>query len=69
MGVFALGYGLARFFVEYFRVPDPQFFSNDNIYGFALKVGDIGFTMGQLLSVPMIIFGLIFVFIAARRDF
>ena len=25
-GVFALGYGASRFFVEYFRVPDPQFF-------------------------------------------
>ena len=25
-GVFATGYGSSRFFVEYFRVPDPQFF-------------------------------------------
>ena len=24
-GVFAICYGLSRFFVEYFRVPDPQF--------------------------------------------
>ena len=25
-GVFAAGYGTSRFIVEYFRVPDPQFF-------------------------------------------
>ena len=58
-GVFALGYGASRFFVEYFRVPDPQFFSQANPYGFAFKIGDFGITMGQSLSLPMIIFGVI----------
>lgn len=56
-GVFALSYGCSRFFVEYFRVPDPQFFSNSNPYGFAFTLGDYGVTMGQALSLPMIFAG------------
>lgn len=58
-GVFALGYGASRFFVEYFRVPDPQFFSQANPYGFAFVLGDYGITMGQALSLPMILAGLV----------
>lgn len=58
-GVFALGYGTSRFFVEYFRVPDPQFFSQANPYGFAFKIGEFGITMGQTLSLPMVIIGLL----------
>tara|TARA_B100000242_G_scaffold197467_1_gene142779 strand:+ start:1301 stop:2197 length:897 start_codon:yes stop_codon:yes gene_type:complete len=58
-GVFALGYGISRFIVEYFRVPDPQFFSAENPYGFALNVGAYGLTMGQLLSLPMVLVGII----------
>ncbi len=46
-GVFLIGYGAARSFVEFFRQPD-------------LYVGDAGFlaggvTMGQLLSAPIVI--------------
>lgn len=58
-GVFALWYGLSRFVVEYFRVPDPQFFSPTNPYGFAFEFGHYGLTMGQALSLPMIFAGLI----------
>ena len=47
----------ALVFVEYFRVPDPQFFSNSNPYGFAIKAGEYGLTMGQTLTLPMILFG------------
>ena len=61
-GVFLLGYGSSRFFVEYFRVPDPQFISPTNPLGFVLGNGHFGFTMGQLLSTPMIAVGLIIVF-------
>lgn len=57
-GVFALGYGASRFFVEYFRVPDQQFFSEANPFGFAYKFGEFGVTMGQFLSLPMILVGL-----------
>jgi len=58
LGFFVFFYGLARYFVEFFRVPDPQFFSGMNPYGFAFRIGDFGLTMGQTLSLPMIVFGL-----------
>ncbi len=46
-GVFLCGYGVARFFVEFVRQPDAH-------------IGLFGsiFSMGQLLSLPMIIVGL-----------
>lgn len=44
---FFLGYGAIRFFVEFFRQPDAQL-------GFLWG----GATMGQLLSLPMIVLGL-----------
>ena len=65
-GIFAFGYGVSRFFVEYFRVPDPQFFSDTNPYGFAFKFGEFGVTMGQSLSLPMIGVGLVLVVISIR---
>ena len=46
-GVFAMGYGLARFVVEFFREPDAQ-------VGYLLG----GITMGQILSLPMVFAGL-----------
>ncbi|MEO1248818.1 MAG: prolipoprotein diacylglyceryl transferase [Pseudomonadota bacterium] len=45
-GVFLALYGLSRFLVEFVREPDPQL-------GFLW----LGATMGQLLSLPMIAFG------------
>ena len=47
VGLFLLGYGLARFTVEFFREPDAQFsgFFADTLH------------MGQLLTLPMIIGG------------
>ena len=47
-GLFLIGYGLARSFVEFFREPDEHL-------GFLLG-GSI--TMGQILSLPMILIGL-----------
>ena len=61
MGLFVAGYGLARYIVEFFRVPDSQFFTLDNTMGYALILGDFGLTMGQLLSLPMVVVGLLFV--------
>lgn len=66
-GAFLLIYGLGRYFVEFFRVPDPQFFSVDNPYGFAYTVGDIGLTMGQALSVPMVAVGLLLIVSKFRK--
>ena len=60
MGVFLIGYGLARFLVEFVRQPDAQFVSDGNPIGWAVQAGDVGLTMGQLLSLPMIAVGLWF---------
>ena len=46
-GVFLIGYGLARIIGEFFRQPDA-------FLGFLFA----GATMGQLLSVPMVIAGI-----------
>ena len=56
IGTFAIGYGLARIFSEFFREPDPQL-------GFLWG----GTTMGMLLSLPMIAAGIGFVVWALRR--
>ncbi len=54
-GVFTTGYGIARFLVEYVRAFDP---------GIGLIGGII--TMGQLLSLPMIVAGLVLIALARR---
>jgi phosphatidylglycerol:prolipoprotein diacylglycerol transferase len=66
-GIFVAGYGAARYFVEFFRVPDAQFFSADNPFGFAYRFGEFGVTMGQTLSIPMIMVGLLFITSAISR--
>jgi len=55
-GLFLIGYGLSRFIVEFVREPDPQL-------GY-LAWGWL--TMGQLLSLPMIVAGML-IWIWARR--
>ena len=57
-GTFFAGYGLARFVVEFVRQPDAQFISENNPLGLAWHVTGYGLTMGQLLSLPMIVLGL-----------
>ena len=57
-GVFLLGYGASRFFVEFFRQPDAQFISDGNPLGLALHFGGYGLTMGQILTIPMIAIGI-----------
>ena len=57
-GVFALGYGSFRFFIEFFREPDQQ-------------IGFIAFewlTMGQLLSVPMAAGGILLLFLSYNKQ-
>jgi phosphatidylglycerol---prolipoprotein diacylglyceryl transferase len=56
-GLFLLCYGCFRFLVEFVRLPDPQ-------------LGYLAFdwvTMGQLLSTPMIAFGVVLLVLAYRR--
>jgi phosphatidylglycerol:prolipoprotein diacylglycerol transferase len=57
-GTFLAGYGLARFLVEFVRQPDAQFVGPGNPLGLAWHVGGVGLTMGQILSLPMIVVGL-----------
>lgn len=50
-GLFLLGYGSFRFLVEFVRIPDPQ-------YGY---LAFNWLTMGQVLSLPMILIGLFWI--------
>ena len=56
IGTFAIGYGAARMFCELFREPDVQI-------GFLWR----GLTMGMLLSVPLMLAGLGFIWFARRH--
>ncbi|ANT60639.1 prolipoprotein diacylglyceryl transferase [Salipiger sp. CCB-MM3] len=66
-GVFLAGYGVARFLVEFVRQPDAQFVSPGNPLGLAWQVGGYGLTMGQMLSLPMILVGIGLILWARRR--
>ncbi len=65
-GLFIAGYGLARMFVELFRQADARYISPDNPLGHVIRFGEAGLSMGQLLSLPMVLFGL-GLFLWARR--
>jgi phosphatidylglycerol---prolipoprotein diacylglyceryl transferase len=57
-GMFALGYGVFRFAVEFVRMPDAH-------------IGYLAFgwlTMGQLLSVPLIVLGAALLWLAYRPE-
>lgn len=66
-GIFLAGYGAARMFVELFRVADAQFITPDNPLGHVIGGPVIGLTMGQVLSLPMVVLGLLFVLRAMGR--
>ena len=56
-GLFLICYGVFRFGLEFFRQPDPQ-------------LGFIAYhwlTMGQVLSLPMIMAGVVLLMIARQR--
>ncbi len=66
-GWFLVGYGAARFAVEFVRQADAQFWSPENPMGYALQLGGgLGLTMGQILSLPMIAVGLLLLARARR---
>jgi len=60
-GVFLTGYGFARGVVELLRQPDAQFVTDTNPIGHALHFGGWGVTMGQTLSLPMVVAGCILI--------
>jgi phosphatidylglycerol---prolipoprotein diacylglyceryl transferase len=55
--LYTLLYGCARFFTEYFRVPD-----------WSITVAGMQVSSGQILSLPMIIAGIIMLVWAYRKD-
>ena len=58
MFIFLTGYGLSRAIIEIFREPDSQFISTVNPNGHLIFISEtIGFSMGQILCLPMIIIG------------
>jgi phosphatidylglycerol:prolipoprotein diacylglycerol transferase len=59
-GIFLVGYAIARASGELFRQPDVQL-------GFLFHIGGFGVTMGQLLSIPVLIAGVL-VILWARRN-
>ena len=66
IGLFFAGYGLSRFIVEYFRQPDLQFFEN-HPRGYAIWMSDtVGLTMGQILSLPMLLLGIALIIYVRR---
>ena len=67
LGVFLAGYGLARFVVEFFRQADARFITAENPLGHVLGGPAWGVTMGQLLSLPMVVVGAGFILWAVRR--
>ncbi|MEM1297853.1 MAG: prolipoprotein diacylglyceryl transferase [Pseudomonadota bacterium] len=71
IGVFFMGYGAARAFVENFRQGDPQFVSAANPNGQYWRFGEgadaFGLTMGQILSLPMVAIGIGFLLVAWRH--
>lgn len=67
-GLFFVGYGTARFMVEFFRLADAQFITPDNPWGHVLRLGEYGLTQGQLLSLPMVIVGTGVLIWARRRE-
>jgi phosphatidylglycerol:prolipoprotein diacylglycerol transferase len=56
-GLFLIGYGLARFVCEYFREPDTGIFGHSYVV-----------SMGQWLSLPMIVIGVWLLVRAYRRS-
>jgi phosphatidylglycerol---prolipoprotein diacylglyceryl transferase len=67
VGVFIGGYGLARFVVEFWREADAQFIAPGNPMGHVIRFGEAGLSMGQALSLPMIVIGLAMIWWSRRR--
>ncbi len=57
-GMFMIGYGSIRFFIEYFREPDAF------LVGLVQKTG---LSMGQWLCIPMILAGIVIYYVATKK--
>jgi len=70
LGLYFLGYGLFRFFIEYFREPDsdmgyPIEFVK-SAFHYSYKHPLLSFSTGQILCFLMILFGVVWLIIASR---
>ncbi|MEM9320422.1 MAG: prolipoprotein diacylglyceryl transferase [Pseudomonadota bacterium] len=66
-GIFFAGYAAARIFVELFRQADQSFIDANPPWGYVIEIGPWGLTMGQVLSLPMLILGLCLIAFALGR--
>ncbi len=72
LSMYLIGYGIIRFFIEYFREPDmeigfPIHFSS-KVYPQALLLSPFNFTTGQILCAIMIISGIVLYTVLKRRS-
>ncbi len=72
LSVYLIGYGIIRFFIEYFREPDidmgfPIHFGAE-VYPSSLLLSYFNFTTGQILCVLMIISGIVLYSILKKRS-
>ena len=72
LSIYLMGYGVIRFFIEYFREPDldigfPVHFGKE-VYPSALFLSPLNFTTGQILCVLMIISGAVLYYVLKKRS-
>lgn len=66
-GTFVAGYGISRFVVEFFRQADARYITPENPLGHVLGGPVWGISMGQLLSLPMVVIGIALIGYAMKR--
>jgi phosphatidylglycerol:prolipoprotein diacylglycerol transferase len=71
LGCYLIGYGLARFAIEYFRLPDPEIgyiIQLTPIERPSYQVSLVNFTTGQVLSAIMVAAGFFLLVLFHRRS-
>jgi phosphatidylglycerol:prolipoprotein diacylglycerol transferase len=70
IGLYFLGYGLFRFFIEYFREPDADLGYRVELVKSALSPSyahpPLSFSTGQVLCFYMIVFGIVWIIVCSR---
>ena len=64
LSLYLIGYGLFRFFIEYYRQPDPQFIRPGHPLGSVF----LSFSMGQILCSLMIVGGVLLYLFLSRME-
>jgi phosphatidylglycerol:prolipoprotein diacylglycerol transferase len=64
LSFYLIGYGLVRFFIEYYRQPDPQFIRPGHPLGSVF----LSLSMGQILCSLMIVGGVLLYLFLYRRE-